>query len=125
LRGAAFGYITWAIFAFFNGEIFGHCKDFFFEMRAMIQKEKIPTNTDEHMTDMAGTSGKYTSHNMGEASELWFSLDKLGFGDIRLPVSGFNISTVVVDTNDLEAMDRPVMRPVTSPKGVFAPKWLP
>lgn len=96
LRGATFGYVTWGVLAFFSGEMYGHTKDAFYELRSIFIDDEIPTSTTDNGSDSETVVPK--------ASERWYSWQSLGFGDIRLPKNKFDISTVVHSDS---AMDLP------------------
>ena len=97
LRGAAFGYVTWGVMALFSGEMFEHCKDAYLELTATWRGDIIPDSTD------AGSDAQLPAINTKQ-SERWYSLQALGFGDMRLPRNKFDISTVVHSNS---AMDLP------------------
>jgi hypothetical protein len=97
LRGAAFGYVTWFVMAFFSGEMFEHCKEAYLELAATWRGDIIPDRTD------AG-SDAHIPVIKTKQSERWYSLQALGFGDMRLPKNNFDFSTVVHSNS---AMDLP------------------
>lgn len=96
LRGATFGYVTWGVLALFSGAIYDNCKEFYIELKGMIYGDEIPSNT----TDVGSDAQIHEQRD----SQRWFSLQALGFGDIRLPKSKFDLSTVVHSNS---AMDLP------------------
>ena len=97
LRGATFGYVTWGVLAIFSGEVYTNLLDFYYEFRSMIYGDTIPTDTTD--------DGSYTQIQKKD-SQRWYSLEALGFGDIRLPKSKFDLSTVVHNSSvdDLTSM---------------------
>ena len=100
LRGATFGYVTWGVLAIFSGEVYTNLLDFYYEFRSMIYGDTIPTDTTD--------DGSYTQIQKKD-SQRWYSLEALGFGDIRLPKSKFDLSTVVHNSSvdDLTSMQMP------------------
>ena len=96
LRGATFGYVAWGVLAFFSGSMYETCKEFFLEFKGMIYGDEIPSHTTDDGSDAQIVEKR--------DSQRWFSLEALGFGDIRLPKSKFDLSTMVHSNS---AMDLP------------------
>jgi hypothetical protein len=96
-RGAAFGLITWNIMAIFSGAMYTNCKEFFMEMREILLGD-IGDQTEANSDTIPPSVGPT------RASEMWFSLEALGFGDIRLPKLKTDFQTVVHNssTDDLQ-----------------------
>ena len=94
LRGATFGYVTWGVLAFFSGAMYENCKEFYMEFKGMMYGDEIPSHTTDDGSDAQIVEKR--------DSQRWFSLETLGFGDIRLPKSKFDLSTIVHSSSTLD-----------------------
>jgi hypothetical protein len=83
--------------AIFSGAMYTNCKEFFMEMREILLGD-IGDQTEANSDTVPPSVGPT------RASEMRFSLEALGFGDIRLPKLKTDFQTVVHNssTDDLQ-----------------------